>query len=71
MMWVCFIGKTFKLENATLTYFFLGGKRLDILFFFMYVLNYIMKSNINKRQTAETDEGFKSGKLAMPLRNKS
>jgi len=27
-----------------------------------------MKSNINNRQTAELDEGLKSGKLALPLR---
>ena len=35
-----------------------------------YVLNYIMKSNINKRKTIELDEWLKSGKLALPMRKK-
>ena len=33
-LWDCFIGKTIKLDNATLTFFW--GENLDILLFFMY-----------------------------------
>ena len=54
-------------QNALITGDVQGG---DLTFCCFLSRNYFMESNINNRQTAELDEWLKSGKLALPLRNK-